>query len=113
MLDFLGHVRSSRASRRASRKRQRISAAHAKTVLVNVEQFYLFMHDHKDAAAAATGEPGWAGLGAGRAGVYRSRELPRPARRDPGLDVIDDTAMAKIMAGIGLLGGQGRSRRPG
>lgn len=103
MLDFLGHVRSSRASRGPT-EGQRISAAHAKTVLVNVEQFYLFMHDHKDAAAAATGEPGWAGLGAGHAGFYRSRELPRPARRDPGLDVIDDTAMAKIMAGIGLLG---------
>src|SRR6266568_2783132 len=74
------------------------------TVLVHVEQFYLFMHDHKDAAAAATGEPGWRELGAGHAGFYRTRELPRPGRRDPGLDVIDDTAMSKIMAGIGQLG---------
>ena len=103
MLDFLGHVRASRASRGPT-KGQRVSPAHAKTVLVHVEQFYLFMHEHKDAAAAATGEPGWAGLGAGHAGFYRNRELPRPARRDPGLDVIDDTAMTKIMAGIGQLG---------
>ena len=103
MLDFLGHVRASRASRGPTAG-QPVSAAHAKTVLVHVEQFYLFMHDHKDAAAAATGEPGWRELGAGHAGFYRNRELPRPARRDPTLDIIDDTAMAKIMAGIGQLG---------
>jgi integrase len=106
MLDFLGHVRASQSSRGPT-KGQLVSAAHAKTVLVHVEQFYLFMHDHKDAAAAATGEPGWRELGAGHAGFYRTRELPRPGRRDPGLDVIDDTAMAKIMAGIGQLGASG------
>jgi integrase len=105
MQDFPGRVRASRAARGPTRG-PRVSPAHAKTVLVHAEQFYLFMHDHKDAAAAATGEPGWAGLGAGHAGFYRSRELPRPARRDPALDIIDDTAMAKIMAGIGQLGGQ-------
>ncbi|MGH3224785.1 MAG: tyrosine-type recombinase/integrase [Streptosporangiaceae bacterium] len=103
MHDFLGHVRATRASRGPT-EGQRVSAAHAKTVLVHVEQFYLFMHDHKDAAAAATGEPRWRELGAGHAGFYRNRELPRPGRRDPGLDVIDDTAMATIMAGIGQLG---------
>ena len=103
MQDFLGHVRASRASRGPTAG-QRVSAAHAKTVLVHVEQFYLFMHDHKDAAAAALGEPGWRELGAGHAGFYRTRELPRPARRDPGLDIIGDTALTKIMAGIGQLG---------
>ena len=103
MLDFLGHVRASRASRGPTAG-QPVSAAHAKTILVHAEQFYLFMHHHKDAAAAATGQPGWRELGAGHAGFYRNRELPRPARRDPALDIIDDTAMAKIMAGIGLLG---------
>jgi integrase len=103
MMDFLGHVRASRASRGPT-KGQRVSPAHAKTVLVHVEQFYLFMNDHKDAAAAATGEPGWAALGAGHGGFYRTRELPRPARRDPGLDIIGDTAMTTIMAGIGQLG---------
>ncbi len=103
MQDFLGHVRATQSSRGPTAG-QRVSAAHAKTVLVHVEQFYLFMHDHKDAAAAATGEPGWRELGAGHAGFYRIRELPRPGRRDPGLDVIGDTALAKIMAGIGQLG---------
>jgi hypothetical protein len=72
MQDFLGHVRASRATRGPT-KGQRVSPAHAKTVLVHVEQFYLFMHDHKDAAAAATGEPGWRELEAGHAGFYRAR----------------------------------------
>jgi integrase len=103
MQDFLGHVRASRASRGPT-SGQRISPAHAKTVLVHAEQFYLFMHDHKDEAAAATGEPGWRDLGPVHAGFYRARELPRPPRRDPALDIIDDTAMTKIMAGIGQLG---------
>ncbi|MDQ3764531.1 MAG: hypothetical protein M3460_24140 [Actinomycetota bacterium] len=103
MQDFLGHVQASRATRGPT-KGQRVSPAHAKTVLVHAEQFYLFMHDHKDAAAAATGEQRWAGLGAGHAGFYRTRQLPRPARRNPALDIIDDTAMTKIMAGIGQLG---------
>ncbi len=103
MLDFLGHVRASRASRGPT-EGQPVSAAHAKTILVNVEQFYLFMHDNRNEAAAATGDPGWKDLGAGHAGFYRARELPRPSRRDPALDIIDDAAMTQIMAGIGLLG---------
>jgi integrase len=102
MHDFLGHVRASQRSRGPARGQQ-VSAGHARTVLVDAEQFYLFMHDRKDAAAAATGERRWRDLGAGHAGFYRTRELPRTSRRDPGLDVIDDTAMAKITAGIGLL----------
>lgn len=112
MQDFLGHVRASLVTRGPTRG-QRVSPAHAKTVLVHAEQFYLFMHDHKDAAAAATGEPGWAGLGAGHAGFYRNRELPRPARRDPALDIIDDTALATIMAGIGQLGEPAGDGGPG
>jgi len=72
MQDFPGHIRASRASRGPTAG-QRISPAHAKTILVHVEQFYLFMHDHKDAAAAATGEPGWREPGAGHAGFYRTR----------------------------------------
>ena len=67
MQDFLGHVRASRATRGPT-KGQRVSPAHAKTVLVHAEQFYLFMHDHQDAAAAATGERGWGGGGAGPSG---------------------------------------------
>ena len=85
MLDFLGHVRASRASRGPTAG-QPVSAAHAKTVLVHVEQFYLFMHDHKDAAAAATGEPGWrrAGSRARRVLPDPGTSPPRPARPGPG-----------------------------
>ncbi len=103
MLDFLGHVKASRASRGPTTG-QPVSAAHAKTILVNVEQFYLFMHDNRDEAATATGDPAWRDLGAEHAGFWRIRELPRPGRRDPALDIIEDAAMTQVMAGIGLLG---------
>jgi integrase len=103
MLDFLGHVKASRASRGPTAG-QPVSAAHAKSILVNVEQFYLFMHDNRDEAATVTGDPAWRELGAEHAGFWRIRELPRPGRRDPALDIIDDGAMAQVMAGIGLLG---------
>jgi hypothetical protein len=103
MLDFLGHVKASRASRGPTTG-QPVSAAHAKTILVNVEQFYLFMHDNRDEAATATGDPAWREPGAEHAGFWRIRELPRPGRRDPALDIIDDAAMTQVMAGIGLLG---------
>ncbi len=103
MQDFLGHVRASKASRGPT-KGQQVSPSHAKAVLGSVEQFYLFMHDHKDEAAVAVGEPRWRDLGAEHAGFYRRRELPRPRRRDPGADIIDDPTMTEIMGGIGLLG---------
>ena len=74
-------------------------------MLVHVEQFYLFMHDHKDAAAAAAGRAGLAALGARARRVLPARRETSPPRpRDPGLDIIDDTALAQIMAGTGLLG---------
>ena len=77
MQDFLGHVRASQASRGPT-KGQRVSAAHAKTVLVHAEQFYLFMHDHKDAAAAAAGEPGWRGWEPGTPGSTGPGNFPAP-----------------------------------
>jgi hypothetical protein len=92
MQDFLGHVRASPATRGPTAG-QRVSAAHAKTVLVRAEQFYLFMHDHKDAAAAATGEPDGPGWEPGTPG------LPDPGTSPPGpaLDIIENAAMTKIM----------------
>jgi integrase len=70
----------------------------------DVEQFYLFMADNKDAAAAALAEPGWLRLGAEHAGFYRRGELP--GKQPPRLDgqVIDDDAMTQIMRGLHLLG---------
>jgi integrase len=109
MLDFLACIRASRASRGPT-KGQLVSGAHAKVVVTAVEQFYLFMHDHREEAAAELGEPGWLGPGPQHAAFYRPGELPRPGRRDPGRDVIDDTSLSSVMAGIGILGdpaGQG------
>jgi hypothetical protein len=57
---------------RGSRSR----AAHAKTILVNVEQFHLFMHDNRD--EAGHGRPGLAGAG-GRA----CRVLSDPGASQP------------------------------
>jgi integrase len=102
MLDFLGHVRGMRigAGRGAGRP---WSAEHARSALDGVEQFYTFMHDHKEAAAAALGEPGWLRLDAWHARFYRTGEKPkrRSQHEDRG---IDDEAFSKIMAGTGVLG---------
>jgi integrase len=103
MLDFLGHLRA-RPVTRGRRTGQRLSPASVQRLASDVEQFYLFMTDNKDAAAAALAEPGWLRLGPEHAGFYRRGELPGKAR--PRLDgqVIDDDAMTRIMGGLDLLG---------
>ena len=103
MLDFLGHLRA-RPVTRGRRTGQRLSPASVQRLASDVEQFYLFMTDNKDAAAAALAEPGWLRLGPEHAGFYRRGELPGKSR--PRLDgqVIDDDAMTRIMGGLDLLG---------
>lgn len=103
MLDFLGHLRAREASR-GRRAGQRLSPASVQRLASDVEQFYLFMADNKDTAAAALAEPGWLRLGPQHAGFYRRGELPGKQR--PRLDgqVIDADAMTQIMAGLDLLG---------
>src|SRR5574337_112376 len=103
MLDFLGHLRT-RPVTRGRRTGQRLSPASVQRLASDVEQFYLFMTDNKDAAAVALAEPGWLRLGPQHAGVYRRGELPGKPR--PRLDgqVIDDDAMTQIMGGLDLLG---------
>lgn len=103
MLDFLGHLRA-RPVTRGRRAGQRLSPASVQRLASDVEQFYLFMTDNKDAAAAALAEPGWLRLGPDHAGFYRRGELPGKSR--PRLDgqVIDDDAMTRIMGGLDLLG---------
>src|SRR5262245_48042325 len=52
MLEFLGHLRA-REVIRGRRAGQRLSLASVQRLASDVEQFYLFMADNKDAAAAA------------------------------------------------------------
>jgi integrase len=109
MLDFLGHLRV-RDVIRGRRAGQRLSPASVQRLASDVEQFYLFMADNKDTAAAALAEPGWLWLGPEHAGFYRRGELPGKQRPRLEQQVIDDDAMTQIMAGLGLLGtaaGQG------
>lgn len=102
MLDFLGHLRAKKATR-GPRIGQRLSPASVQRAASDVEQFYLFMADHKDAAAAALGDPGWARLGSEHAGFYRRGELPGKQHPHVEGQVIDEDAMSKIMAGLELL----------
>jgi integrase len=103
MLDFLGHLRA-REVTRGRRAGQRLSPASVQRLPSDVEQFYLFMADNKDTAAAALAEPGWLRLWAEHAGFYRRGELP--GKQPPRLEgqVIDDGAMTQIMRGLNLLG---------
>jgi integrase len=103
MLDFLGHLRA-RPATRGRRAGQRLSPASVQHLASDVEQFYLFMADNTDAAAAALAEPGWLRLGAEHVGFYRRGELP--GKQPPRLEgqVIDDDAMTQVMRGLHLLG---------
>ena len=103
MLEFLGHLKAMPAARGRT-VGQPVSAAHVKQTAVAIEQFYRFMHDNKDAAAAVLAEPGWLRLGSQHTVFFRRGEFPRPRLADPDADVIGDAAMSTIMAGIGVLG---------
>jgi integrase len=103
MLDFLGQLRVREAARGHGAGR-RLSPASVQRLASDVEQFYLFMADNKEAAAAALAEPGWLQLGPQHARFYRRGELPGKPRPELGREVIDDDAMTQIMAGLSLLG---------
>jgi integrase len=104
MLDYLGHLRGRqiRPGRRSAG--QRLSQASIQRLASDIEQFYVFMADNKETAAAALVEPGWLQLGPQHAGFYRRGELPGKQQPRPGSQVIDDDAMSRIMAGLELLG---------
>jgi integrase len=103
MLEFLGHLRA-RQLTRGRHIGRRLSPASVQRLASDVEQFYLFMADNKDAASAALAEPGWLRLGPQHTGFYRRGELP--GKQQPRLEgqVIDDDALTQIMAGLDLLG---------
>jgi integrase len=104
MLDFLGHLRGRPVRHTGPTHGQPLSEVRVNMLLNGVEQLYVFMHDHREAAAAALGEPGWLRLGPQHAPFYRRGEKPRPPRRTHERDVIDDDALTRIMAGTGILG---------
>jgi integrase len=103
MLEFLGHLRARQVTR-GCRTGQRLSPASVQRLASDVEQFYLFMADNKDTAAAALAEPGWLRLGPEHAGFYRRGELPGKQQTRLEGQVIDDDAMTQIMAGLDMLG---------
>ncbi len=104
MLDYLGHLRGMRVQRPGKRHGQPLSDSRVATLMTGIEQFYAFMHDHRDTAAAALAEPGWLRLDPQHAVFFRRGEKPRTRRRGHDGDVIDDDALSQIMAGTGLLG---------
>ena len=90
MLDYLGHLRASAHRTGAPRPGQPLSQASVQRHASDVEQFYVFMADNKDAAAVALAEPGWLQLGPQHAGFYRRGELPGKHQPEIGRQVIDD-----------------------
>jgi len=103
MLEFLGHVRGLTA-RSGPNLGKPLSDLRVNDIATNVEQFYLFMHDNREAAARALDEPGWLRLGLQHATLWRRGETRRSAVRPERREVIDDTAFSQIMANLHLLG---------
>jgi hypothetical protein len=101
--DYLAHVATKRAER-GKRTGERISASQRKILVVCVEQFYAFMHDHAEEAAAILGEPGWLSLGPQHAMLVRRGERPRRTGTAGPHLIISDTTMTKIMGQAGMLG---------
>lgn len=105
LLEFLGHVRGLRGQHPGCAHGRPLSQSRISALLNGVEQFYLFMHDQRETAAASLGEPGWLRLGPQHAMFFRRGEKPRRSRhRSHEHEVIDADAFARIMAGAGLLG---------
>lgn len=103
MLDFLGHLRT-RPAVHGARTGQPLAPASVQRTVGDIEAFYAFMTENKDAAVAALDEKGWYRLGPQHARFYRRGELPgKQAPRVEG-QIIDAGAMSQVMAGLGLLG---------
>jgi integrase len=103
MLEFLGHVRSLTA-RTGPNRGEPLSPLRVNDIATNVEQFYRFMHDNREAAAQALAEPGWRRLGPQHSTLWRRGETRRSPVRPQGREVIDDTALSQIMTNLHLLG---------
>jgi integrase len=103
MLDYVSYLNAIR-SKQSERNDGKLSAKRVRTLMTDVEQFYMFMLDHHHDAAIALADERWNRLGAAHARFYRFGEKPRiPARVDDA-KIIDDTSMSRIMANVHLLG---------
>ncbi len=103
MRDYLAYV-STRRVERGGRAGELISVSQRKILVICVEQFYAFMHDHAEEAAVVLAEPGWLRLGPQHAMLVRRGERPRRRSSGDPHRIIDDTTMTKIMAQAGTLG---------
>jgi integrase-like protein len=103
MRDYLAHV-SARRVGRGKRAGEPVSASQRKILVICVEQFYAFMHDHAGEAAAVLAEPGWLRLGPQHAMLVRRGERPRRPKASEPHQIIGGTTMTKIMGQAGMLG---------
>ncbi|MCW2933316.1 MAG: hypothetical protein JWM19_4278 [Actinomycetia bacterium] len=103
MRDYLAHVNTRRVGR-GERAGELISVSQRKILVICVEQFYTFMHDHAEEAATVLAEPGWLRLGPQHAMLVRRGERPRHRSSGDPHRIIGDTTMTKIMAEAGTLG---------
>ena len=103
MRDYLAHV-SARRVGRGKRAGEPVSVSQRKILVICVEQFYAFMHDHGEEAAAVLAEPGWLRLGPQHAMLVRRGERPRRPPRGEPHQVIGESVMTQIMGQADLLG---------
>jgi integrase len=103
MLDYVSFLNAIR-SEQSQRNDGKLSVKRIRTLMTDVEQFYMFMLDHRHDAANALVDERWNRLSAVHARFYRFGEKPRiPARVDE-TKIIDDASMSRIMAKVQLLG---------
>jgi hypothetical protein len=103
MLDYVGFLNAIR-SKQSQRNDGKLSVRRIRTLMTDVEQFYMFMLDHRHDAANTLADERWNRLRAVHARFYRFGEKPRiPARVDEA-KIIDDASMSRIMAKVQLLG---------
>ncbi|MCX4750313.1 tyrosine-type recombinase/integrase [Kitasatospora sp. NBC_01287] len=103
MLDFLSHVRA-QIARAGPNRGKPLSRLRVNDIVTDVEKFYAFMADSREAAAQALAEPDWLELGPYHAMLWRRGEKGRPTVQPERWEVIDDTAFSQIMANLHLLG---------
>jgi integrase len=103
MLDYVSHLHAIR-SEQSERNDGKLSVKRIRTLMTDIEQFYMFMLDHHHDAANALADQRWNRLGAVHARFYRFGEKPRIPARVEEAKIIDDASMSRIMANVQVLG---------